>query len=434
MKGLFRDASTLLFARGFIRLSQLLSFVLLARLLSPAEFGWFGIVTTAITLSALLGSLGLRQSIAYQIGRKQIGVGEGAATALAAWPLLAAVSAAAVFFTYGRALPGLSPVASGGAIFVGVAGAMAIMMLQGVFLGRGDIRAFGITEALPRVLLALFVLLLAATAATTLSSAVWAYALGFAIAVPVAFRFALRGVADLRPRPGRLKGLVGYGIAFAFNLFLVTLCSRLSMFVIGHHFDAAAAGIFFAAARVNEIVLEGATAFGLAVFSKSVRDTRTEQVLAGTARVACWIFWSFTLGAAFIALFAPLVLRLLLGEGYSGAGDALRILAFGLGAAAANKIIYPAIAGQGRPLFGSPVIIASLVSNLLLAWWLVPRFGINGGALALVLGQYVMLFGYIVVCRMRFGLHPRGFLVPSFADFSILRGSLINLSLRLRKR
>ncbi|WP_187775830.1 lipopolysaccharide biosynthesis protein [Luteimonas suaedae] len=427
MNGLFRDAFTILFARGFIRLAQLLSFVLLARFLSPAEFGWFGIVTTAITLSALLGGLGLRQSVAYQIGREQIGIGEGAATALAVWPLLAAISAAIVFLTYGKALPGLSPTASGGAIFVGVAGTMLVMLLQGVFLGRGDIRAFSATEALPRALLALFALLLAATAATTILSAIWAYALAFALAAPVAARLALRGVSGLRPKLGRLKGLIGYGIPFAFNLFLVTLCSRLSMFVIEHHFDAAAAGLFFAAVRVNEIVLEAATAFGLVVFSRSVRDTKTDQVLAKTARVACWIFWSFTLGAALVALFAPLVLQLLLGSGYSGAGDALRVLAFGLGAAAANKIIYPAIAGQGRPLFGTPVMLASLVINLLLALWLVPKLGINGGALALVLGQYLMLIGYIITCRARFNVAPANFLVPSVEDFRKIYRSIKNL-------
>ena len=418
MKGLFRDAFAILFARGFIRLAQLVSFVLLARLLSPAEFGWFGLVTTAITLAALLGSLGLRQSLAFQIGRELIDVGEGTATTVAVWPLQAIISAAVVYLIYGTSLPGLSPVTSGGAIFVGVAGTMLLMVLQGVLLGRGDIRAFSVTETIPRVLLAMFALLMAVTATTSILSAIWAYALTFALTIPLAIQLALRGVLGFRPNLGRLKGLVGYGIVFATNLFLLMLGSRLSMFVIEHHLDAAAAGLFFAAVRVNEIVLEAATAVGLALFSRSVRDTRTDLVLEGTARVACWIFWSFTLTSLFIAMLAPLVLNLLLGSGYSGAGDALRLLSIGLGAAAANKIIYPAIAGQGRPLFGTPTMLASLLANLLLAFWLVPWLGIIGGALALVLGQCLMFIGYIITCRVMFNLNPMDFLLPNVVDLN----------------
>lgn len=434
MNDLLRDAFTILFARGFIRLAQLLSFVLLARFLRPAEFGWFGIVTTAITLAATLGSLGLRQSIAYQIGREQIRAGEGTATILAVWPLLAVISAIAVYWSCGRDLPDLSPLTAASTILAGVAGTMLVMMLQGVFLGRGNIPAFSATETLPRVLLAVFAFLLAALSIASITNALWAYALSFLLAMPMAIFFALRIDKKLQPQLAALPTLIGYGVAFAFNLFLVTLCSRLSMFIIERYFDAAAAGRFFAAARVNDIFLEAATAFGLVVFSKSVQNSQVDQVIAKTANVACWIFWSFTLGASVIALFAPLVMRLLLGAEYASSGDALRILAMGLGAAAANKVIYPAIAGQGRPLFGSPVIITSLLVNFAFAIFLVPQFGINGGALALVAGQYIMLFGYVLTCNRAFNIPVGSFFFPEFSDLMEVRGRLQNKFHRVIRR
>ncbi|WP_169773005.1 oligosaccharide flippase family protein, partial [Escherichia coli] len=93
-----------IFARGFIRMAQLISFVLLARFLTPAEFGYFGIVTSAIPLAAMLGSLGLRQSFAYEIGQKRLLSGDAIATMLAVWPVLAAISTIAVYYMVGSAV------------------------------------------------------------------------------------------------------------------------------------------------------------------------------------------------------------------------------------------------------------------------------------------------------------------------------------------
>src|SRR5690606_14527395 len=112
----------------------------------------------------------------------------------------------------------------------------------------------------------------------------------------------------------------------------------------------------------------------------------------------------------------PLVLNLLLGDGYTDSGSALRVLAAGIGAAAANKIIYPSIAGQGRPLFGSPIIVVSLLVNLAFAWSLVPSFGVTGGAAALVIGQYAMLGGYVIACHKKFGVPVARFFIPHKSD------------------
>lgn len=422
MSGLAGQAFTILFARGFTRVAQLLAFLILARFLTPAEFGWYGIVTTAVSLAALLGSLGLRQSVAYRIGRKEMTVGEGTATVLAVWPVLVAVSAGVVIWLYAGTVPSISSIEAGAAIALGVAGAMLVMLVQGIFLGRGEVRRFSSTETLPRVMLAVFAALLALFGMVTLANALWAFALGFAATIPLALWLALNDSGPLRPRLGALPGMLGYGLAFAFNLFLITLCSRLSMFVIEQVHGAAAAGQFFAAVRVNEIFLEAATAFGLVLFSDSARATDV-TIPGRNARIACWMFWGFSLVALGIAVVAPVLLRLFIGADYADAGLALQLLAISLGPAAATKVIYPTIAGQGRPLFGTPAIIVSLAANLGLAIALVPMLGIAGGALALVAGQYLLYLGYALSCRRLFHIPLRDFILPRGQDVQmIVRG------------
>lgn len=433
MKGLFKDAFTVLFARGFIRLAQLMSFVLLARFLTPAEFGWFGLVTTGIALGATIGSLGLRQSSAYQIGRNLITAGEATGTILAVWLPLAAITTLVSLYVFSWDLPGVSNTVINTAIFVGVASTMLIMMLQGVLLGRGEIRSFSTTETLPRVVLTTLAVVLAVTGLASASNAIWSQAISFAVIVPLAIVLARRNAHPLRIRFERLPSLVTYGIAFALNLFLITLCARISMFVIERVSDASNAGRFFAAVRVSDIALEAAAALGLVVFSRSVQTTDTTEVVSQTARIACWMFWSFGIGGIVIAVLAPWMVTLVLGAEYSGSGDALRILAMGLPAAAANKVIYPGIAGQGRPWFGTLIITLSLSANLIAALLLVPLLGIQGGAIALVIGQYIMLLGYIVTCRAVFGIRAHYFFVPQRDDATRTLDAISRKIPRLRR-
>lgn len=434
MTGVITQAVTVLSARGIIRLAQFVTFVLLARFLTPEEFGWFGIITTALILAATLGSLGFRQSFAYQIGQKKMTPGEANGTAIVLWPLFTAVSAAVVVALYSQRVPSLSAPETILLIVVGVAGTMYLTLAQGTYLGRGRIRDFSITETMPRLALLLFVVILVGTGSITLSSALWAHVGGFCIALPVVAYLAWKGAGKLGTRFDLIGPMLGYGLVFAINLFLITLCTRVSIFIIEHHSGAELAGQFFAAARVNEIFLEAATAFGMVLFSNAARQTEPASILTRNARISCWLFWSFWALALTVIAIAPILVKVMLGPAYSSAGPALQILALGLAPAAAAKVIYPTLAGAGKPYFGTPVILASLTVNVSIALLLIPEYGLAGGAIALVCGQYLLFIGYVILCRYRYQIDIKNFLVPRRQDIvRISRKSLRLISKRFSR-
>jgi O-antigen/teichoic acid export membrane protein len=416
MREIFLQAFTVIFARGFIRLAQLVVFLLLARFLTPAEFGVFGVISTSIPLAAILGSLGLRQSLAYFVGRKELMVGEAVATMLAVWPPLALISGVVVWLFYGRSLPGFPELNAAIMICLGVAGSMFVMLAQGMFLGRGEVKLFSLTETMPRVLLALFSIGLVFGGLVTLANSLWVFVASFLIAVPVALYLSVRNISGFAPKFEKLPRMFGYGLAFAANLFMVTLNFRMGMFILEHVAGPAAAGQYYAAARINEIFLEAATAFGLVLFSRSVRAEEHEELLAQNARIACWIFWTFMFGGVAVVLLAPLFLQVLAGKQYADAAGVLQIMALGLGPAAAAKIVYSTIAGKGQPLFGSVAIGSGLAINGGLGWLLIGYMGPQGGAVSLVAAQYTVLFMYAVICRTKFGVPITDLFVPRRTD------------------
>jgi O-antigen/teichoic acid export membrane protein len=430
MPELLKQAFTIIFARGFIRMAQLISFVLLARFLTPAEFGYFGIVASAIPLAAMLGSLGLRQSFAYEIGQKRLSSGDAVATMLVVWPVLAAISTVAVYYMVGSAVDEIATANLIAMIAMGVAGAMLIKMAQGVFLGTGDIARFSLTETFPRVLLTIAVALLALLQMVEIEASLWAFSASFAIVIPVALFFALRGAAGFTPRLSGLPRMVGYGAAFAVNLSLVALNLRVGVFLLGHMAGAEDAGYFFAATRINEIFLEVATAFGLVIFSRMLQSEGGGARLQQNVRISCWMLWSFFLGGWVVTLLAPWLLTIIVGPGYESSIPLLQIMALALGPSAAVKIIYPALAGQGKPLFGTVAVLSSVVLNAVLAYILIEPLGATGAAIGFVAAQYLVLAIYIVMLKYRFGIAVSDFLLPRRQDAAQLAGVLVKFARR----
>lgn len=420
-----KQALTVLFGRGVVRAAQLVAFLVFARLMSPAEFGWFGVLTTAIAIAATIGSLGLRQSLAYDIGQRRQTSGEALGTALSLWPLLVLVPSAAVFGLYGQDLPNCSPAQAAAIILVGIAGTTLLLFFQGIYLGTGDINAFTVSEALPRVVLMLCAIALAFSASVSLPVALWFNVGSTAIALPVALFLAFRSVERLALRFDRIRPMLPYGILFAFNILLNTLCLRIAMFVIEHQNGPAAAGEFFAAVRVYEIFLEVATAFGLVLFSNSTRQLAEVSALGRDVRIACWLFWLFNLVAVTVWIAAPFVITTMIGAQYTASGPALQILALSLAPAAATRVIYPTLAGSGRPGFGTPIIALSLLVNIALAIAWVPRFGVEGGAASVVVGQYVLFVGYVIRCRIKFKIRVLDFVVPHRSDARMIAQAIV---------
>lgn len=377
-------------------------------------------MTTVISVAALLGSLGLRASFGYEIGQKHRTVGEAAGTALALWLPLTSLAATGVWLLYGRQLPSLSLIQSAAIITVSVAGSLLIILMQGVYLGRGDIRMFALSETMPGLVLTGFTTALAVLSAVSLQSALWAYSASFVLAAPVVVWLALRGGGQLRVSFRQLGRSVRYGVVYAINLVLTTISARVAMFIIEFFIGAASAGQFFAAVRLNEMVLEAATVVGVVLFSNAARQEAGVSVLHRNARISAWMFWLFMIIAVLVGISAPLLINLLAGSEYPAAGPALQIMAIGMAPTAASKIVYQTLSGSGNAKFGTPVIVASLLATLIFSFVLVPSMGINGGAIALVVGRYILFIGYVISCRSRYGIPVRDLLWPRAQDARLL--------------
>ncbi|MFV1920953.1 oligosaccharide flippase family protein, partial [Sphingomonas sp. MJ1 (PH-R8)] len=354
MKGLAGKSAILLVSRLAARGVQVVSFILLARILSPAGFGAFGVLTAAVVLSGQIGNLGLRQAAAYQVGRGDITPGTAFGLLIGFWPLAAVCCAWAVTAFNAEALGILDAAHSQFLIFPLVAATAAyllLVLLQGIFLGKGDIRAFALTDNGPRILQAAMVALLWVMGMLSVGSALWSYALAFALLVPVAIYLAREGADPIALPVAHFVPMIRYGLLFAVSMFLINLQTRAGLFLVSGAEGNETAGNFLAAQRLNEIFLEIATAIGLVIFSESTKAVDPKQAVHSAAKASSAMIWMFLAIALGIWLTAQYLIPLLLGAQYAGAVGAARVLAFSLVPSSVIKLMNGAIAGSGRPYF-----------------------------------------------------------------------------------
>ncbi|WP_417242616.1 lipopolysaccharide biosynthesis protein [Celeribacter sp.] len=407
--------ATVFTGRMAARGAQFFTFLALAHELSPSQFGAYGLLITSVLLASLLGSIGLRQASAQWIGVNKITHAHALGTLLALLPVLGVISAFAVWCVVGSQISAHGVTPGGLIVFVAVAGSMATMMFQGILLGLGRTTAFSLSDSLyPFSLLGLVLLLRVLTPHIELLPVVASVAIAQTIAGLLTFVLAWRGSDKIALQSSRqVIHLVKHGLAYSVNLFLITLSARISLYFIQTMISQDAVGQFFAGQRIGDLLIEAATAVGLVLFSDGVRSKDPQATLRRNARIAGTVLWIFSLAGLLFSIFAPQITALLLSDEYGAAGHVLTITAWMIAPASATKMIYPAIAAMGKPILGSPAILAAIVTNILFCWALIPSYGLSGAAFALVSSQYVLLIGYAIILRRSFNIAFKDSLLPS---------------------
>ncbi|NVK20305.1 MAG: polysaccharide biosynthesis C-terminal domain-containing protein [Methylocystaceae bacterium] len=416
-KSLLFRVFTIFTGRMAARAAQFVVFLLLARTLEPTEFGWYGLLTTSILLASLLGSLGLRQAVAYRLGQKRLGHAAAIHALLLILPVLALLPSAAVWLADGGNLRAAG-LGEGGiilAVLLATAGALTVMIMQGVLLGLGRTTGFSLSDSLYPIVLMLTVGVLWLTGTVTFLRVLAAVVGSYCLAGLLTTMLAARGWQAIGERIAapEVFDLVRHGIAFAVNLFLITLSARVSIYIVEHLMSDAAAGQFFAGQRFNDIVTQIAMSVGMVLFSDTVRSDDPRAVLHRNVKIAANILWVLGLVGVALSFFADQLVLLLLGEAYAGTGVVFAIAALMIGPASAAKILYPSLAGMGKPLSGTMVIVTCLVVNAVLSWLLIPLMGIDGAAYALLISQVVLFLGYVIVMYRLFGVPLRDCLLPT---------------------
>jgi O-antigen/teichoic acid export membrane protein len=393
----------------------------LARFLGPGSYGLYALGQTLFLITGLAASLGLEHgAVRYAsrhlgeddarlaaVLRRCLGLAMGASLVIAAVLYLAAPGLAADVFEK----PGLAPVL---ALF-----AFGLPLIAGLRVAAAGTRVSqkmhfsAIAEDLVQPLTNLALVVVFWLAGWRLLGAVGAVVLSFAAALAVAAAFLRRTFPAVTAPVGggapRAVELLSFSIpaAFAGLLGLGTLWA--DRVLVGILLTEAETGIYVAAAHPATVLALLLTSFN-AIFSPMIaelyqkgEEVRLERLFRTCTR------WGVCLAMpAFLAVvfFPRELITVVLGAPYASGQWAMVILTVGQMANLATGAVGFLLVMSGRQKLWMVMTALALVANVVLNWLWIPRYGLEGAAIATACVLAALFLAALYAVHRTLGLWP----------------------------
>jgi O-antigen/teichoic acid export membrane protein len=383
------------------------------RILGPDEYGLFALALGVAALALLPSDFGVSAAAGRYIAERRA---EGSAVAAVVADalrlklvfaggasILLAVLADPIAGAYGE--PGLEAPLRATAVALFAQSVFALFVSVFVSMGRTSLQALLFTgESLAEVVLVVGAIAIGGTAGAAAGGRAAAFGLGALLGLVVAVRLIGPGI---RPRlraigPGRK--LAGYASVLFFVDAAYILFATLDILLIGAYLGSEAVGLFEPALRLTTLVAMAGTAIASAVAPRIARGASegpaTEALVLGMRLLIV-----VGAGAAAVCLvWAEPVIRLLFGSDYAESATVLRTFAPYMLLVVTAPLVTMSVnyAGLGRKRI--PAVLVALVVNLVLDVVLIPRIGIEAGAIATTVAYAIYLPAHVWFLHRALGL------------------------------
>ena len=418
--------------------------IALARLLGPSAKGRFALVLLYSQLAALIVGWGTDQALAVVSGRDIATARHGFANAMV-WTAVvggSAVIASIWLFGAPTAGPATGPLAtlipnlSGTQfLFAAVAVPGELFFGLGLFalLGRKRVVSYSFIRLIRRAVLLLMILAAAAFARLSLDVALVLNLCALALsAVVILWVAAVDGILGRAPSSALMVEELRFGTRALPGAVAERLQFRADSFLINIILGVRETGIYSVTSGLAETLWYVPNALGTVMFSRAV-DPK-----ADAGRIAS-VLTRTTLAVALATavptfIFGPRLVRFVYGAQFADAGVALRLILPGIVAYSVVAILSRYITGRGKPGTGTLILIAGLVVNVAINLWLIPRYGIDGAAVASSVSYLLTALLTLIVFHRLSGRGWIETLVIRRSDLVALLGALRAGVARLRGR
>ncbi|ADU13861.1 lipopolysaccharide biosynthesis protein [Asticcacaulis excentricus] len=391
-------------------------FALIARGLTPAEMSDYGFIFTTTLMIATVFDVGIRNSVAYYIGRDEKNSELYATATVNIFSVLSFICALSsiacvVAWENNKDLLLLAGVA------VNAVSLLFIRMGQGVLIGKGQIAKFNQSELYPRVTLIFLTVLAYFLYNLNLEICVFILAFSNMTGAALLFKlgrfklnFSIAGATEY------YKILIGRGFLFMIGVVMMLLTKQASFFVIDYYDGGEVSGAFYASRRLTEVLTEVGLAVSVVLFSQNVR---TSDVKASVASASYYTKFSFSLFMFLTALALPLakfIVPIALGHQYASHVYLFQIILIGTLIGTLWTIVYPTVSAISSPITVCKIFLPNLVLSICISLVAHYFYGPNGVAWGFIVSNTVLSLSFLSYFKCQHGQTLRSFLIPSSSE------------------
>ena len=218
-----------------------------------------------------------------------------------------------------------------------------------------------------------------------------------------------------------IRKATSYGIRAHLSNILTFINYKADIFLVNFLINPSAAGIYIIAVRIVERLWLLSQSVGIVLFPRlselSSEELKRKMITPIIARSV--IFMTLVSALVLACLATPLV-HIFFGEAYLQVIPALLILLPGITAIAGARILTNDIASRGKPEFNMYCSLIIVTVNIAGNFLLIPRFGLEGAALATTIAYTLYLILSLVVYKQLSGNHYLDSLIFRTNDLRML--------------
>lgn len=200
---------------------------------------------------------------------------------------------------------------------------------------------------------------------------------------------------------------------------------RMDQLLLGGLASSFSIGLYFVAVRISEITAVLASSVADAVMPElagAKHADRADKLLARSLRLTLYIH---VLVLVPLWLATPFLLRFVYGEEFQAASATLRILLFAAVVLSLGGIVISGLNGFGHPGLSTIARVASAIVTVIALLVLLPRLGIEGAAIASLMGYSVMLIVALFWLVRQRSLGLWGYFRPRRGDIPVAQLRLL---------
>lgn len=377
------DLVRVIMSKGIVIIVGIASSIVTARFLGPENNGIIAALAVYPSLFMSVGSLGIRQSTAYFLGKSLYTEEQIKRSITQIW-LFTSIISICICFMLMRYLSD-----SGQNIYWVLLSLIPIPFSlfntynSGIFLGKNQIRSFNRINWIPPLisllLLCLFVILWSQGVSGYLLATIGGPVVMAAILL---FKNNLIRSFSLKFNFKIIKGMLSLGIVYAISLLIINLNYKIDVILLDRLSTAYETGIYSKGSNIIQYLWNIPMILSTIVFARSatakdgkVFSLKVTQLL----RLSLIIIGA---GALIMVVFADVIIVGMYGVAFERSVDVLRILAPGVVLLTLFKVMNMDLAGKGKPWVAMKAMIPSLAVNVVLNFLLIPEYGSIGSSWA----------------------------------------------------
>lgn len=383
MSSFIKDVFRVGISQGLMIVFGLTVSIITARYIGPEGNGIIAGLAVYPSLFMTIGSLGIRQSTTYFLG-KGIFSEEQIKTAITQiWMMTTIISLIVSFvlmYYFSNSGSNLTLVILA---LLPIPFSLFNTYNSGIFLGRNDIKTFNKINWIPSLIAllgtVLFVVLLQWDVKGAMIASVGGPLFMFVLLL---FKNKFLNFFSLKYNWHIIKQMLSLGIVYATALFVINLNYRVDVILLDKLSNAYELGIYSKGAGITQYLWQIPMLLSTVVFARSAvskNDKAFSLKVAQLLRVSFVIIGVVSVG---LLLFSELIIVGMYGENFRESISVLNYLLPGVLILTIFKVMNMDLAGKGKPWVSMKAMIPALVINVVINIILIPDMGADGAAIS----------------------------------------------------